>query len=181
MRVNRRGGYDVVLKNEDLGAYLGGVDAGSLEAFVPIPEWLKDPFLARAEDDEDDMLEVALKYDLIGDDGFLIPGYHLERIPWLSDEWLDDDRFYDDAGDYDIQSMERFVFGNHDIYDVNPNPYAYRRPGSAFVKRTVGAVRDDAGTEEPGEPEGPSAATTEPSSDTSSDDGIVFGLTEERH
>lgn len=149
MRVNKRGGYDVVLRNEDLGAYLGGVDADSMEAFIPIPEWLKDPFLARAEYDEDDMLEVALKYDLIGDDGFLIPGYRLERIPWLSDDYLDDSRFYDEAGDYDIPAMTRFIFGDHDIYDVNPNPYAYRKPGNAFTKRIPKPVRPVRPTQPP--------------------------------
>lgn len=135
MRVNRRGGYDVILRNDDLGAYLGGVSADNLEAMLPIPEWIKDPFLARTADDEDEMLEIALQYDLIGDDGFLIPGYRLERIPWLSDEYLDDDRFYDEAGDYNLPVINKFLFGDHDIYDINPNPYAYRKPDSAFSKK----------------------------------------------
>lgn len=117
MQINERGGFDVVIRNNSTGKYLGGFN-------IYEPEWYSNPLEARSGDDEDEMLDVALLYGFIDENtGDLSKDYSLVRIPWLDDDYAMDNRFYDANDDFDMKAATKFIFGNRDIYSVNePDP-----------------------------------------------------------
>ena len=116
MRVNDRGGFNVVLRNRKYDTYLTGYNTFA-------PEWCMHPDDARSGDDEQEMLDIVADFGLLNDDGSLPDDYQLVRVPWLDDEYADDDRFYTELEEYDIPAIEKFIFGNRDMNSINePDP-----------------------------------------------------------
>lgn len=112
MRVNERGGYDVLLRNKD-GRYLAGND-------IDDPIWVSDQDAARAEDTDVSMRTVAMMYGFADENGTFEDGYELERIPWVNPDLELDDRFYDEENDmFNFDAIKEYVFGDADI---SPSP-----------------------------------------------------------
>lgn len=132
MRVNDRGGFNVVLRNRKYDTYLAGYNT-----FVP--EWVMNPENARSGDDEQEMLDIIAEFGLLNDDGSLPDDYQLVRIPWLDDEYADDDRFYTELEEYDIPAIEKFIFGNRSINSINePDPEPDDDTPDAYTGMTFG-------------------------------------------
>lgn len=108
MRVNERGGYDVLLRNKG-GRYLAGND-------IDDPIWVSDQDAARAEDTDVSMRTVAMMYGFADENGKFEDGYELERIPWVNPDLELDDRFYDEENDiFNFDAIKEYVFGEGDI------------------------------------------------------------------
>lgn len=110
MRVNNRGGYDVLIRDAE-GRYLAGSN-------VDNPTWVIDEDNARAGDDDEEAMETAAMYELTDDDGNLKEGYELVRIPWVNPDLELDERFIDpDTGDKKADAIRSYVFGDGPIDD----------------------------------------------------------------
>lgn len=104
MRVNARGGYDVILKRVADNRYLKGDDIG-------IIDWTRDKANAYSTDTDDDMLDEASLRGIVAVDGELPPEYVLEHLPWVNPDLETDPRFYDEDADmirYD--EVARYVY-----------------------------------------------------------------------
>ena len=103
MRVNDRGGYDVVIRRENDGQYLGGYNEAD-------PQWTTDPDLARSEETDEDMVTTAEAYGL-ADSDHLINGYALQHIPWANPDVMTDANYYDDDGNVNYDAVRHYVQG----------------------------------------------------------------------
>lgn len=115
MRVNDRGGYDVLIR-DGRGRYLAGSN-------VDDPEWVADEDNARAGDDDEEAMETAAMYGLTDDDGNLREDYGLVRIPWVNPDLELDERFIDpETGDKKADAIRTYVFGDGPIGDGKASP-----------------------------------------------------------
>lgn len=110
MRVNDRGGYDVLI-HDAKGRYLAGSN-------VDDPIWVVDEDNARAGDDDEEAMDTAAMYGLTDDEGNLKEGYGLTRMPWVNPDLELDEKFIDpDTGDKKADAIRAYVFGDGPIED----------------------------------------------------------------
>lgn len=120
MRVNDRGGYDVLLRNKE-GRYLAGND-------IDDPIWVIDQDAARAEDTDTGMCMLAVMYGFADANGSLLDGYDIERVPWVNPEMELDDRFYDkNTDEFNLDAIKKYVFGDGDIAPMSLKPSTLRK------------------------------------------------------
>lgn len=104
MRVNERGGYDVVIRRKSDGRYLGGFDTED-------PRWFSYPDEAKGHDSDYEALIDAASMGFTDDDAELLPEYELERVPWANEDLMLGDRFYDADENIDYKAIMEYVFG----------------------------------------------------------------------
>lgn len=122
MRVNDRGGYDVLLRNKE-GRYLAGND-------IDDPIWVVDQDAARAEDTDAGMSMLAVMYGFADANGSLLDGYDIERVPWVNPDMELDERFYDkNTDEFNLDAIKKYVFGDGDIAPLSLTPSTPRRRG----------------------------------------------------
>ena len=92
MRINDRGGYDVVLSRTSDGLFLSGDD-------IDDPQWVDDVDLARSAQSDDDMLSTAAMYGFVDDNGILHNDVVMQHVAWVNPDIELDERFYDEDND----------------------------------------------------------------------------------